>query len=146
MMTSGLLGPTELVISDQNMVAISNPCKLDPDLAPPGILLLHAYGCGNEPYERWEGMPRGGAEYERLKRERAEVLWQAVERVIPDARRRVKVSEGGEGRFGCCVRGWQAVEKVLSDAKSRVFEGGWGSPHLRPQPTRAVSPPTHLPR
>eukprot|EP00967_Tisochrysis_lutea_P073285 scaffold98082_cov37-Tisochrysis_lutea.AAC.4 len=90
-MDAGLLGNATFVCADQNMVAVSNPCVLDKELAPEGTIVIHAYGCGNEPYEIWEGVRRGSAEYEELKRKRAEVLWRAVERVIPDAKNRVKV-------------------------------------------------------
>lgn len=71
-----------------NMIAVSNPCVLDRDLAPPGYVVVHAYGAGNEPYAVWEGLDRISDEYRRLKEERAEVLWRAVEAVIPDARKR----------------------------------------------------------
>ena len=43
---------------------------------------------GNEPYALWEGMKRSSEEYKKLKKARAEVLWRAVESVIPDARER----------------------------------------------------------
>ena len=32
-----------------NMIAVSNPCVLDRDLAPEGYIVVHAYGAGNEP-------------------------------------------------------------------------------------------------
>eukprot|EP00962_Isochrysis_galbana_P008073 scaffold2195_cov127-Isochrysis_galbana.AAC.3 len=121
-MTSGLLGSTELVVSDQNMVAVSNPCALDPDLAPPGTLLIHAYGCGNEPYDAWEGIPRGGAEYERLKKERAEVLWAAVERVVPNARARVKV------RWAVDKKGTTRAHRLAPDARAIPAPATW---HVR---------------
>ena len=71
-----------------NMIAVSNPCVLDPDLAPEGYIVVHAYGAGNEAYGTWEGFKRGTDEYEDLKTRRAEVLWRAVESIIPDARDR----------------------------------------------------------
>ncbi len=37
------------------------------------------------------GLERGSAEYERLKEERSQVLWRAVERIIPDIRQRTEV-------------------------------------------------------
>jgi hypothetical protein len=37
------------------------------------------------------GLERGSAEYEALKEERSAVLWAAVERVIPDIRRRTQI-------------------------------------------------------
>ena len=38
------------------------------------------------------GMERGSPEYERLKEERAQVLWRAVERIIPDIRQRTEIA------------------------------------------------------
>ncbi|CAK9116564.1 unnamed protein product [Durusdinium trenchii] len=78
------------VTAEQNMVAISNPALLDPTLCPPGKLVLHLYGAGNEPFEIWENLK--GEEYEALKAKRAKRLWQALEEVIPDARRRAEVA------------------------------------------------------
>lgn len=48
-MDRGLLGDDPC--AEQNMIAVSNPCRLDPSLAPEGRAVLHAYCCGNEPYE-----------------------------------------------------------------------------------------------
>jgi phytoene dehydrogenase-like protein len=72
-----------------NMIAVSNPCVIDRTLAPEGYMIVHAYGAGNEPYHVWEGMKRNSPEYAKLKEERSEVLWRAIESVIPDARDRV---------------------------------------------------------
>lgn len=38
------------------------------------------------------GLERGTPEYERLKEERSQVLWRAVERVIPDVRQRAEIA------------------------------------------------------
>jgi phytoene dehydrogenase-like protein len=78
-------GPTGIL----NMIAVSNPCRLDPTLAPPGTIVVHAYGAANEPYDIWEGMDRKSTEYRILKQKRSEPLWRAVESIIPDARERV---------------------------------------------------------
>lgn len=75
----------------QNMAIISIPTTLDPGLAPPGHHVLHCYAAANEPYEPWEGLKPNSPEYLALKKERAEWLWKAVERVIPDVRQRLKV-------------------------------------------------------
>lgn len=98
-MDKGLLGDSAHVCSEANMVAVSNPCRLDASLAPPGKIVVHAYCCGNEPYEAWEAeepaygaSPKRRGEYEALKEERAQVLWRAVERVIPDARSRCELA------------------------------------------------------
>jgi phytoene dehydrogenase-like protein len=71
-----------------NMIAVSNPCVIDPSLAPEGYMIIHAYGAGNEPYAIWEDMDRRSEEYKQLKEERAEALWRAIESVIPDVRER----------------------------------------------------------
>jgi len=36
-------------------------------------------------------LKRGSPEYEKLKEERSQVLWRAVEKVIPDIRRRTQI-------------------------------------------------------
>lgn len=73
---------TRGVDSDQNVVLISVPSVLSPDLAPPGKHVLHAYTPGTEPFELWKGLDRRSDEYKKLKAERAEVLWNAVERAL----------------------------------------------------------------
>ena len=72
-----------------NMIAVSNPCVLDRSLAPDGTIVVHAYGAGNEPYDVWKNLKRNSAEYLQLKEKRSQVLWKAVESIIPDARDRV---------------------------------------------------------
>ena len=75
--------------SELNMIAVSNPCVIDRDLAPKGYIVMHAYGAGNEPYDIWKDLKPNSSEYKQLKEERAEVLWRAVESIIPDVRERV---------------------------------------------------------
>ncbi|OMO92297.1 Carotene isomerase [Corchorus olitorius] len=70
------------VDADQNVVLISVPSVLSPNLAPPGKHILHAYTPGTEPFELWEGLDRRSAEYKKLKAERSEVMWRAVERAL----------------------------------------------------------------
>ncbi|KAL3515745.1 hypothetical protein ACH5RR_022647 [Cinchona calisaya] len=70
------------VDADQNVVLISVPSVLSPDLAPPGKHVLHAYTPGTEPFELWEGLDRRSNEYKQLKAERSEVMWRAVERAL----------------------------------------------------------------
>lgn len=72
-----------------NMIAVSNPCVIDSSLAPEGYMVLHAYGAGNEPYESWKDIKRGSSEYREFKEKRSQVLWRAVESIIPDVRDRV---------------------------------------------------------
>ena len=80
------------VTAPQNVVLISIPSILDPSLAPPGQHVIHAYTPGSEPYDLWEGLDRGSAVYQEQKQARAQVLWQALERVIPDVRQRSRVA------------------------------------------------------
>ncbi|XP_031490086.1 prolycopene isomerase, chloroplastic [Nymphaea colorata] len=70
------------VDADQNVVLISIPSVLGKELAPTGKHVLHAYTPGTEPYDIWEGLDRRSSEYKKLKAERSEVMWQAVERVL----------------------------------------------------------------
>lgn len=94
---------------EQNMVIISIPTVFDPSLAPEGYHIVHAYTAACDSFEPWQEFM--GAEtgkvgvspntaaavgykkadgYQKLKDARAEVLWQAIERVIPDVRSRAK--------------------------------------------------------
>ncbi len=100
-MDRGLSGDSNIVINgvpdgpcgELNMIAVSNPCVIDPTLAPDGYMVLHAYGAGNEPYDVWKKFAddRNSPEYKQLKEERSEVLWRAIESVIPDVKERIVV-------------------------------------------------------
>ena len=81
--------------SPGNVIIISIPSLLDPTLAPEGCHVIHAYTAGNEPYSLYEGLDRKSPEYAKLKEERTQVLWKAIEKAIPDVRARVKVSLAG---------------------------------------------------
>jgi phytoene dehydrogenase-like protein len=70
------------IAAPQNCVLVSIPSVLDPSLAPPGKHVVHAYTPGNEPYELWEGMDRRSDEYKQMKEERAQVLWNAVDKAL----------------------------------------------------------------
>ncbi|MCM1981278.1 phytoene desaturase family protein [Lyngbya confervoides] len=78
------------VSAEQNVVAISIPSLLDPTLAPPGKHNIHVYTPATEPYEPWQGLER--PVYDRLKEQRSQVMWQALERIIPDIRQRCEVT------------------------------------------------------
>lgn len=80
------------ITAPQNVVLVSIPSILDPSLAPAGKHVIHVYTPGNEPYKIWEGMDRRSQEYAELKRSRAEVMWQALERIIPDIRSRCEIT------------------------------------------------------
>lgn len=80
------------VTAPQNVVAVSIPSLLDPSLAPPGKHVIHVYTPATEPYELWAGLDRRSAAYAQLKQERAEVMWQALRRFIPDISDRCEVT------------------------------------------------------
>ncbi len=80
------------VSAPQNVVLVSIPSLLDPSLAPPGKHVIHVYTPGNEPYSLWEGLDRRSPEYSQQKQIRAEVMWQALERIIPDIRSLAEVT------------------------------------------------------
>ena len=71
-------------ISDPgNTCMVSIPTVLDPQQAPKGYHTIHAYTL--EPFEGWTKDDN----YEQKKKEKAETLYRAVERIIPDVRERV---------------------------------------------------------
>ncbi|CAD7702081.1 unnamed protein product [Ostreobium quekettii] len=83
------------VDSEQNVALISIASVIDPDFAPPGKHSLHAYVPATEPWDLWKDIDRRSEEYKRLKEERSQVLWNAVERVVPDIRKRAEVVHVG---------------------------------------------------
>lgn len=95
---SHIQDPAHLVVQDwdqslqdsQNLCSWFIPSLVDPSVCPPGKHVIHAYSIGGEPYEPWEKLTPGSQEYEEYKQERAEVLWEAVERAIPDIRERAE--------------------------------------------------------
>jgi len=94
--------PAHLVVQDwdrslqdsQNLCSFFIPSMRDPSVCPPGKHCIHVYSSGGEPYEPWEKFSGdvNDPKYEAYKKERAEVLWQAVERCIPDVRDRLEFS------------------------------------------------------
>ncbi|XGB41457.1 MAG: NAD(P)/FAD-dependent oxidoreductase [Nodosilinea sp. LVE1205-7] len=80
------------VDAPQNVVAVSIPSVLDSSLAPPGKHCIHAYTPATEPYALWAGLDRRSDRYQQLKTERSQVLWQGLERIIPDLRDRCEVT------------------------------------------------------
>ena len=93
------LDPSHLCVRDwarplgdpQNVVTIFIPTVLDKAVAPKGKHIIHVYTAGSEPFDLWEGKDRNSKEYEAYKRERAAILWETIERIIPDIRARVEV-------------------------------------------------------
>lgn len=80
------------ITAPQNVVVMSIPSVLDPSLAPAGKHNIHVYTPGNEPYQVWAGLDRRSEAYQKLKQERAEIMWQGLERVIPDIRERTELT------------------------------------------------------
>lgn len=75
--------PTQDITTPGNTCMISIPSVWDADLAPQGHHVVHAYTL--EPYTQWE---RNQA-YQTRKHQKAQTLYRAIERVIPDIRDRV---------------------------------------------------------
>lgn len=101
------------ITDEQNMVIISIPTVFDPSLAPDGYHVIHAYTAACDNFDDWEPFLNEGMEvgkvgvspnsavatrysrsegYRQLKEEKAEVLWRAIECVIPDVRQRAQRS------------------------------------------------------
>jgi carotene isomerase len=72
-----------------NTCMISIPTVWDKNLAPPGHHAVHAYTL--EPYEGWVR----DKFYQEKKRDRAQPLFQALERIIPDLRQRIVLESIG---------------------------------------------------
>jgi phytoene dehydrogenase-like protein len=89
----------------------SIPTVFDPSLAPEGYHVVHAYTAACDDFDEWERFLPEGKEsgkvgkmpnsisattyskeqgYTKLREEKEEVLWKAIERVIPDVRNRAK--------------------------------------------------------
>eukprot|EP00536_Pseudo-nitzschia_multiseries_P014446 jgi/Psemu1/214681/e_gw1.704.4.1 len=135
-MDRGLSGDPSIVINgvpdgpcgELNMIAVSNPCVIDPTLAPDGHMVLHAYGAGNEPYDVWKKYrnDRNSPEYKQLKEERSQVLWRALESVVPDVRDRIVLDLVGSPltheRFLRRPRGTygSATEDYLKDGSTPI--------------------------
>ncbi|AKG19943.1 phytoene desaturase family protein [Calothrix sp. 336/3] len=66
-----------------NTCMISIPTVWDRNLAPPGHHVVHTYTL--EPYSGWQRHP----DYGQRKRDKAQILYRALEKVIPDIRERV---------------------------------------------------------
>jgi len=66
-----------------NTCMISIPSVWDATVAPQGHHVIHAYTL--EPYAGWER----NQQYEQKKRSKAETLYRAIEKIIPDLRQRV---------------------------------------------------------
>ncbi len=102
------------VTAPQNLVIISIPTVVDPDLAPEGYHIIHAYTAASENFADWDEFlekkkdtGKVGAKpssrtassynqvegYDQLKEEKAEALWKAIETIIPDVRERADAED-----------------------------------------------------
>ena len=96
--TEAAKNPAHLIVKDwsrsmqdsQNLCSFFIPSLLDKSVCPEGKHVIHVYSSGGEPYETWENLKPGSAEYEAYKEERADILWTALENCIPDARKRAE--------------------------------------------------------
>ena len=96
------------VTAEQNMVIISIPTVFDPSLAPDGYHIIHAYSAACDDFAEWERFlgegetgkvghnPNSGQaslynrneSYNEFRKDITEILWKAIEKVIPDVRER----------------------------------------------------------
>ncbi|KAL7517019.1 hypothetical protein ACHAWX_001978, partial [Stephanocyclus meneghinianus] len=90
------------ITAEQNLVIVSIPTVFDSTLAPEGYHVIHAYTAASEDFGDWETKleekcDNGTIEandykrdksYKDLKEKKAEALWMALERIIPDIRER----------------------------------------------------------
>ena len=75
--------PTQDITTPGNTCMISIPSVWDAELAPSGHHVIHAYTL--EPYAKW----KRDQNYQNQKHQKAQTLYRAIERVIPDIRDRV---------------------------------------------------------
>ena len=116
------------VMAEQNVVLISIASVVDPALAPKGKHCLHAYYPATEPYEIWDGLDSREA-YEALKKERSQALWAAVEKVIPDIRRRAEISMVGSPKtHEMYLRRYKGSYGAAYKAGVETFPFGGASP------------------
>ena len=83
------------VEAEDNAALLSIPSAHDDSLAPPGHAVLHIYTPATEDYSRWENVDRKSEEYQKLKEERSQYLWNVLEKVIPDIRDRARIVQVG---------------------------------------------------
>lgn len=102
------------ITAEQNLVIISIPTIVDPTLAPEGYHIIHAYTAASEDFADWDPFLEGKTDsgtvgskpnsrnasnynkkegYDKLKNEKAEALWKAIETIIPDVRERADAED-----------------------------------------------------
>ena len=117
------------VTAEQNVVAVSIPSLLDPSLAPEGKHSIHVYTPATEPYSLWANLKRNTKEYEDMKEKRSQIMWEALERFIPDIRQRCEVTLVGtpltherflrrhKGTYGAA---WNASEALFPTSTTPI--------------------------
>jgi phytoene dehydrogenase-like protein len=130
------------VDAPQNIALISIPSVVDPSVAPDGYIVLHAYAPATEDHALWAGLKPGTAEYESFKEERTAFLWDAIERIIPDARSRAVIKMSGSpltharylrrknGTYGPLTDAWKgglggAPDLLPGQKRTDIAEGFW---------------------
>ena len=105
-----------------NTCMVSIPTALDPGQAPPGHHTIHAYTL--EPYDGWQKAGFRDEQYEEKKKEKAQTLWRAIERIIPDVRSRTVLEMIGtpltHSRF---LRRYQGTYGPAISAQNGRFPG-----------------------
>ncbi len=117
------------VTAPANVVAVSIPSLLDSSLAPVGKHTIHVYTPATEPYDLWAGLKRNSQAYNDLKEERSQVMWEALERFIPDIKSRCEVTLVGtpltherflrryKGTYGAA---WSADESLFPGSTTPI--------------------------
>ncbi|MBF2063426.1 MAG: FAD-dependent oxidoreductase [Calothrix sp. C42_A2020_038] len=101
-----------------NTCMISIPSVWDASLAPEGHHVVHAYTL--EPYAGWER----NEEYEAKKQLKAQTLYKALERIIPDIRERVVLELIGTPlTHAHYLRRYQGTYGPAIEATKGMFEG-----------------------
>ncbi len=117
------------VTAEQNVVAVSIPSLLDGTVAPEGKHGIHVYTPATEPYSLWANLKRNTPEYEAMKEKRSQVMWEALERFIPDIKSRCEVTLVGtpltherylrryKGTYGAA---WKAGEALFPTSNTPI--------------------------
>ena len=81
--------------AERNMLVFSMPSRLDPQLAPDGHHVLHAYSPANEPWELWRDLEPGSPAYEAQKQDRCALFGEVFSQLVPDLTERIVVELKG---------------------------------------------------
>ena len=81
--------------AERNMLVFSMPSRLDPQLAPDGHHVLHAYSPANEPWELWRDLEPGSPAYEAQKQDRCALFGEVFSQLVPDLAERIVVELKG---------------------------------------------------